>query len=541
MFDEIIVRMAEFDSVAEARNYVLTIIVELVKIKKTKGYLYNILLTRMTEHLKGKGNFKKEIDGYVKDAIRKGREEVFNEATGDKQREKFDTNEDGVVIGSQNNIVRLLEDNKFLVFSYDTFTEQMLFRFIGQELWHEGLQKDYLEFQYPHDHSVTGLRKNRWYRVSGHLSELKLYLHEFFPAERSWQELGAALEVVCKRNQFDLYMDWMDNGLPEWDFVDRMDFLARYAGVTNREWARVVGHSIMLTLVFRCYEPGYDVRGAPIFEGPENQGKSWLTRTFAFDERFATHYSFSKNDEGYEPARKLRGRVVVEFPDKGGIDSKNPDQVKAFLTFTHDVNRRMHTDDVEDLKRRFVTIITCNESGAYLKGDADGDTRFEPIRFIGKVDVEGVKSELAMLYAQAKYLYETGLVDPRLTEAEQKLQKEFVEPRQLKSDYYYLMLPILRSKTRDNENMNNTDWDGGFTMDKVGEWCSQEAEWFSKTKTIPYHQKHIAKAFRDYFHLDNEPKAVPIKDQAEIGAKTLRKWRYNYKVNWKTFLNSLED
>jgi len=39
MFDEIIARMAEFDSVVEARNYVLTIIVELVKIKKTKGYI----------------------------------------------------------------------------------------------------------------------------------------------------------------------------------------------------------------------------------------------------------------------------------------------------------------------------------------------------------------------------------------------------------------------------------------------------------------------------------------------------------------------
>ena len=78
-----------------------------------------------------------------------------------------------MVIGNQENIVRLLYGNKYLIFSYDTFTEQMLFRFIGQELWHEGLQKDYLEFEYPRD-TVTGLRKNRWYRVKGAFSRTEV-------------------------------------------------------------------------------------------------------------------------------------------------------------------------------------------------------------------------------------------------------------------------------------------------------------------------------------------------------------------------------
>ena len=30
--------------------------------------------------------------------------------------------------------------------------------------------------------------------------------------------------------------------------------------------------------------------------------------------------------------RQLRGMVMVELPDKGGIESKTPDYIKAFLT-----------------------------------------------------------------------------------------------------------------------------------------------------------------------------------------------------------------
>jgi len=432
-------------------------------------------------------------------------------------------------------MVKLLQGNKFIEFEYCTFIDQKLFRFVEEPLWHEGLPKHYIEMKYHVHHLMTGLEVNRWYQVSGHLAELKLYLHQFFPEERSWHELDDAITTVCIRNQINIYRDWMDNGLPEWDGIDRMDFLYRHAGAENREWSIVLGHSIFLGMVARCYDPGFDFRGFVILEGDENIGKTWLVRTLAFDERFATHYTFSKNGSDYEAARQLRGMVMVELADKGGIDSKTPDQIKAFLTQTHDVNRRMNKDDVEHLKRIGIFIVTCNVSGPYLKGGNEGDTRFLPIKCVGMIDVEAVKLELPQLFAQAKYLWEMG-VTPRLTKNELEMQRRFVEPRQEKPNYYYWVLDMLKL----HRIQMTHEWDDGFTMDEMLGWCHSES-WFAGNPRT-YHRRQIADTLRNYFFINNDKtKAIPVFYQTEGGPKVSRKWRYQGDIEWNQFIDSLED
>jgi predicted P-loop ATPase len=539
-FEETIAKAQSFETVAEARKWVITIIKDLVDLKLSPGGIltYKNLLRQIVEPFRNKGkvDFFKEIQGYVKEEENRRTQEKFNDATKDKQRDQFETGEDGIVLATQDNIVKVLSNNRYLDFRYDNFTEQNLFRFSGEMIWHEGLAKHYIEISYPKEHDITGLKVNRWYIIDGHLAELKLYLHQFFPDERYWRELPDAIEVVTKRNQINIYQDWMDHGLPEWDGVDRMDFLFRYAGVEHKEWAITIGLLLFLGIVSRCYEPGYDFRGNIILEGVENIGKSWLTKSIAFDERFTTPFTFSKNSEGYESARQLRGQVVVELPDKGGIDSKTPDQIKAFLTYTHDVNRRMNTNVVEHLKRSCVFIVTCNESGAYLKGDVEGDTRFYPVRCNGKIDVEAIKKELPQLYAQAKYLWECGIT-PRPTENELKLQREFIAPRQLKPNYYYWVLEQLKL----HRNQMVHEWDDGFTMDEMLSWIENET-WFSaRPKT--QHRREIAKVLPIYFHIETTVRGIPVQYQTEGGPKTLRKWRYIEKdgVKWNDFINELED
>ncbi len=540
MFDEHIEKMASFETIDEARVWVVTIIAELVALKNAPGGMlqYKLVLNKLVApwHGKGKDAFRKEIDGLVKIVEMNQRQAKFEEATDDKQRDKLDTNEEGVVIGTQKNIVEVFSNNKYIEFAYCNFLDQKLFRFTGQPLWPEGLAKHYIEIRYFVPHEITGLMVNRWYLVSGHIAELTLYLHQFFPDERGWFELDRALDVVTKRNQINIYQDWMDHGLPEWDGNDRMDFLYRYAGAINRDWARVIGHLIFLPLVARCYDPGFDVRGNVILEGLENIGKSWLIKSLAFDDRFTTPFEISKNTNVYEVARQLHRRVVVELADKGGMDNKTYDQVKAFLAYTKDPNRRMHQDDVEDVKRIGIIMISCNESEGYLKGEVDGDTRFYPIWCNGKINVNAIITELPQLYAQAKFLYELDNELVRPTSVEMVMQQEQVKPRQKKSDYYYWLLDTLKL----HRDQMVHEWDDGFTMDEMKGWCSQES-WFAN-KSWQQHLKAIRPVLKKHFHIDSVVKKVPVFHQQEGKANTIRKYRFTMNNSyWHTFLDGLED
>jgi len=538
MFEEYIEKMKTFETLDEARSWVVTIVPDLVKLKASPGGVlqYKSVLRKLVEYWnrKGKADFYKEIDGLVKVSEMNRLQAKFEEAISDTQREKLDTNNDGVIIATQKNIIEVLSGNKYIEFSYCNFLDQRLFRFIQEPIWPEGLEKHYIEIKYPMKHELTGLEMNRWYMVSGHIAELTLYLHQFFPQERNWIELERALDVVTKRNQINIYQDWMDHGLPEYDCNDRMDFLYRHAGVRNRDWARVIGHLIFMPLVARCYEPGFDVRGNVILEGLENIGKSWLVRVLAFDERFFTPFELTKNSNVYEVARQLAKRPVIELADKGGMDNKSYDQVKAFLTSIKDPNRRMHQDEVEDVKRVGIIMITCNELEAYLKGDVDGDTRFYPVRCNGKINVKAIIAELPQLYAQAKFLYEMNSEFVRPTEAEMAIQQEEIKPRQKKSNYYYWLLDILKL----HRNTMVHEWDDGFTMDELRGWCANES-WYPNKPWVQ-HLSTIRPVLQKHFYIESVVKNIPVFYQKEDGAKTARKWRYT-KADWFTFIDNLED
>ena len=62
----------------------------------------------------------------------------------------------------------------------------------------------------------------------------------------------------------------------------------------DREWARVLGHAIFLGMVAYVMTLDLILEALAILEGATRISvKSWLIRTLAFDERFATHFTFS--------------------------------------------------------------------------------------------------------------------------------------------------------------------------------------------------------------------------------------------------------
>jgi hypothetical protein len=448
----------------------------------------------------------------------------------------FEVDNNGVPLPTQRNIQMVLLQSKKVPLVYDEFSGKCYYEiYNGMELpWNHHLKGDYFEIKYYDDHAIKQTKFVRYYNANTtyQLAELKDYLSNFFRGETRWQALKDAMLVAARKNVINLYQDFLTNGLPEWDHVDRMDFLYRFAGARDKQWANVVGHSLFLGLMARCFDPGYDYRGVVVLEGPEESGKSRLCRLLALHPSFYIQFQFNRNTEGYEITRQIAGKPIVEMPEGGNIKSRDRDVLKAWITNTHDANRAMHQNEVEYTARVGILIITTNETGNYLpssNSNEPSNTRFNPIYLAAReIDLDALELEIPQLYAQAKYLWEMG-VSPRLTEAERNLRRTEVEPRETKPLMFHTLLTEL--KLRQNEV------DDGFIIPQCLEWI-ESARWFNPEKLHIY-KKDIIHVLKKYFQFDNVVRYVP-KHLQKDGVDTVRKYYYVGKLKFEELLTKLE-
>lgn len=487
-----------------------------------------------------KGAFEQEAKRYIKIE----REKMLRDRLKDHfdgEDVEFMKDDNGKILTLETNIAEMLAKSKHIRLRYDEFSNQILYEVHGDYKlpWNHELDNDWFEVTYLQKHYEKDTDKIRYYRANApyQLASLRQYLIRFFGTYIRPDDLREALLIVSVHNKINIYKEYFNYGLPEWDHVDRMDFLYRYAGAEDKDWANVIGHALFLGMMARCYDPGFDFRGVVVFEGPENSGKSWLTKLLAFHPDFYTQFSFNKNTEGYEVARQIAGSAVVELPELGNLKSKDREYIKAFLSTTFDVNRRMHKDFVEKLKRVGIMIITTNELDNYLPNhttDTPENTRFLPIHLrSATIDNAAIIAELPQLFAQAKYLWDMGIT-PRLTDAEMALQKTKVASRETKPEMYYIMLDEL--KLMRVQMMATID--PGFTIDEILK-RNEESRWY-KPHEVHKYRKDIGKVAKKYFRCENEVIRLPKEFQVD-GKELSRKWRYKGNMPFDQFLASLED
>ena len=479
-----------------------------------------------------KGKMRQEIKFHVKATQNKRVNELrANHFSEEVNLEKDDK---GNIRATIVNIAIILLKSKHLLLKYDEFTGLIYYEVYGQYQlpWINSSQA--IQIEYKAEHSEKGIAATKYYPAMGRyeLAALKQYLQQFFEGELNWKMLREAIIYAAQQNKTNIYQDYFRYGLPEDDGIDRFDFLYRYAGVKNREWAIIVARVILLAMIARCFEPGYDYRGIVVFEGGQDIGKSRLCRVFAFHENFYTQFTFDKNNHGYEVTRQLEGMAVVEFPDMGGINSRDTNYIKAFFTATHDRNRRMNQDLVEHLKRCGVHIITTNYSEPYFT-DQTGNSRYVvcPCE-TNHIDIEAIEREMPMLLAQAYSMWKAGAT-PRLTDEEKKLQIEYLKPREVVSDYYYWLLPHI--KLHRDEFKRNYEWDDGATLEEIVKWCEND-EWFP-SKPRHRHKGHISAVLEKHYNIKSIVRGKRIDSETVVNT---RKYRYFGEQLWDDFVDGLE-
>lgn len=253
---------------------------------------------------------------------------------------------------------------------FDLFRDEIMFAPAGSGLWQTFTDADYARLR------------------------IKMEQHGFMPIGR--ELIRDVVMLVADEQPFDSAITWLD-GL-EWDGVPRIEtFYHTHFGTADTPYTRAVSMYMWTALAGRVLEPGIKADMVPILVGPQGCGKSSGVEALSPDPAFFTEISFAEKDD--DLARKMRGRLLAEIGELRGLNTKELESIKAFVTRTHENWIPKYREFATQFPRRLVFIGTTNEDE--FLADKTGNRRWLPVE-VSKVDVKAIKTDLLLLWAEAR-------------------------------------------------------------------------------------------------------------------------------------------
>ncbi|EHG4046848.1 replication protein [Salmonella enterica] len=253
---------------------------------------------------------------------------------------------------------------------FDLFRDEIMFAPAGSGLWQTFTDADYARLR------------------------IKMEQHGFMPIGR--ELIRDVVMLVADEQPFDSAITWLD-GL-EWDGVPRIEtFYHTHFGTADTPYTRAVSMYMWTALAGRVLEPGIKADMVPVLVGPQGCGKSSGVEALSPDPMFFTEISFAEKDD--DLARKMRGRLLAEIGELRGLNTKELESIKAFVTRTHENWIPKYREFATQFPRRLVFIGTTNEDE--FLADKTGNRRWLPVE-VSKVDVKAIKTDLLLLWAEAR-------------------------------------------------------------------------------------------------------------------------------------------
>ncbi len=218
-------------------------------------------------------------------------------------------------------------------------------------------------------------------------------------------------QAVC-RNPVRERLDELRAG---WDGVARLDdWLIRHchAEVMTDEardiggYVRAVGARWLVGVVARAMEPGCQMDNMLVLEGRQGARKSSAVRAIA--EAVGADYfreGFSVGTGAKDDLIALRGRLIVEWSELSGLNKKDREHVKNFITQRTDSYREVYGITECDWPRTVVFAGTTNE--AHYLADSTGNRRFWPVR-VGRIDIDRLRRDAPQIVGEAVARYKDG-------------------------------------------------------------------------------------------------------------------------------------
>jgi predicted P-loop ATPase len=200
----------------------------------------------------------------------------------------------------------------------------------------------------------------------------------------------------------------------KWDGTPRIDgWLIKYCGATQQpaEYVAAVGSCFLKAAVKRVINPGIEFHHMLVLEGGQAAGKSSALKALAtfgkdkpisyFTDRIGFEDIGSKNI-----AEFLIGNLIIEFQELTGLNKKDRNKVKQWITQTHDEVQKKWENQTTIYPRQFVLAGTTNEK-EWLN-DPTGGRRFWPVGVSNHIDVAGILEVNEQLWAEATHRVASG-------------------------------------------------------------------------------------------------------------------------------------
>lgn len=218
--------------------------------------------------------------------------------------------------------------------------------------------------------------------------------------------------LAADETPFDSAMTWLNQ--LTWDGVPRVKiFFHKYFGVDHSAYTTAVSVYAWTALAGRVLTPGCKADMVPVLVGEQGCGKSTGIAAISPATEFFTEISLAEKDE--DLSRKMHGRLVGEISELRGLNSKEIESIKAFITRTHEVWVPKYREFATQFPRRLVMFGTTNQE-EFLADDT-GNRRWLLLR-VGQVKVDDIKRDVLQLWAEAREMF-IALGGVQFREAEQ--------------------------------------------------------------------------------------------------------------------------
>ncbi|MBC8950233.1 VapE domain-containing protein [Xenorhabdus sp. TS4] len=210
--------------------------------------------------------------------------------------------------------------------------------------------------------------------------------------------------LVADEQPFDSAIAWL-NSL-KWDGVPRIEqFYHTHYGTDDTPYTRAVSMYTWTALAGRVLSPGCKADIVPILVGAQGCGKSSGIAALAPDPAFFADISFAEKDD--DLARKMRGRLVAEIGELRGLNTKEQESIKAFVTRTHENWVPKYREFAVQFPRRLLIMGSTNKNE--FLGDETGNRRWAPVE-VTKINLSAINDDLLQLWAEGAAVYkQTGI------------------------------------------------------------------------------------------------------------------------------------
>ncbi len=291
----------------------------------------------------------------------------------------FDRDKQGRIEATAANVQMALQrpDITGVVLGYDAFRDDLLAQWDGSGRWAVFKNTDFFEVR------------------------LRLERGNFKPLGR--EMVRDAIHHAAEQNMFDSAIEWLT--AQQWDGVPRVErFLADYFGADDTPYTRAVSTYMWSALAGRALSPGVKCDMVPVFVGGQGIGKS--TGVAALAPTADQFVEFDLGEKEEDKARKMRGKLVGEISELRGLQTRDIESIKAFVTRTHEEWVPKYQERKQVFPRRLVLFGTTNQEE--FLADETGNRRWLPVVVKRNVDTDRIANDRSQLWAEARELFKRG-------------------------------------------------------------------------------------------------------------------------------------